>query len=99
MDIRIIYIVLGAIFLISLILYFNNKNKTMKLVTSIIIIISIAIGCLFSYKPLFDNINYGLDLQGGFEVLYEVSPLNKEDKLTNEMLRNTENHYQKELIF
>ena len=97
MDIRIIYIVLGAIFLISLILYFNNKNKTMKLVTSLIIIISIAIGCLFSYKPLFDNINYGLDLQGGFEVLYEVSPLNKEDKLTSEMLRNTEKSLSKRI--
>ena len=97
MDIRIIYIVLGAIFLISLILYFSNKNKTMKLVTSIILIISIAIGCLFSYKPLFDNINYGLDLQGGFEVLYEVSPLNKEDKLTSEMLRNTEKSLSKRI--
>lgn len=97
MDIRIIYIVLGAIFLISLILYFSSKKKTMKLVTSIIIIISIAIGCLFSYKPLFDNINYGLDLQGGFEVLYEVSPLNKEDKLTSEMLRNTEKSLSKRI--
>ena len=97
MDIRIIYIVLGAIFLISLILYFSSKKKTMKLVTSIIIIISIATGCLFSYKPLFDNINYGLDLQGGFEVLYEVSPLNKEDKLTSEMLRNTEKSLSKRI--
>ena len=89
MDIRIIYIVLGAIFLISILLYFTNKSKKLRLVTSIITILCITTACLFSYKPLFDNINYGLDLQGGFEVLYEISPINKEEKLTNEMLKNT----------
>ena len=51
--------------------------------------ICIITGCLFSYKPLFDNIHYGLDLQGGFEVLYEISPINKDEKLTSEMLYNT----------
>ena len=89
MDLRILYIVLGAITLISLVLYFSNKNKTMKLITALITVISIIVACLFSYKPLFDNINYGLDLQGGFEVLYEISPINKEEKLTSEMLYNT----------
>ena len=36
-------------------------------------------------------------MQGGFEVLYEVSPLNKEDKLTSEMLRNTEKSLSKRI--
>ena len=37
--------------------------------------------------PTFKNINFGLDLQGGFEVLYEVSSLDgsemTSDKLTS----------------
>ena len=89
MDIRIIYIILGTITLISLILYFSNKNKTLKLITCTITIFSIILACIFSYKPLFNNMNYGLDLQGGFEVLYEISPINKKEKLTSDMLYNT----------
>ena len=34
-------------------------------------------------------INFGLDLQGGFEVLYQVEPLSEEEELTSEMLYST----------
>ena len=89
MDLRIIYIILIAISLICLILFFCLQNKKIKLLSTFTIVICIIIGCLFSFTPLLDKINYGLDLQGGFEVLYEVSPINTDDKLTSDMVYNT----------
>ena len=44
--------------------------------------------CIYLIPKLFDKINYGLDLQGGFEVLYEVSPLEGE-KLDSDMVYST----------
>lgn len=41
-----------------------------------------------SYIPLFKDINFGLDLKGGFEILYEVSSLDKQD-LTMDMMKAT----------
>ena len=35
------------------------------------------------------NIKLGLDLQGGFEVLYEVSPLNEGDKIDDKTMAST----------
>ena len=43
---------------------------------------------LLFFIPLMKDIKYGLDLQGGFEVLYEVSPL-EGDNLTRDMLTAT----------
>ena len=50
-----------------------------KILTKILLIILVFIGSCFAIVELFNNMNYGLDLQGGFEVLYEVSPINKEE--------------------
>lgn len=36
---------------------------------------------LSTYKSIGNNISLGLDLQGGFEILYEVEPLNEGDAL------------------
>lgn len=44
--------------------------------------------CIYLIPRLFNKINYGLDLQGGFEVLYEVSPL-EGDKLDSDMVYST----------
>lgn len=89
MNLTIFYIILGAILLISFISYFFIEKKLMKLLCSIIICISIITGCIVSIKPVLDNTNYGLDLQGGFEVLYQISPIKKKSKLTSEMVYNT----------
>lgn len=89
MDIRIIYVVLGAVILISLLTFFKFKNKISKFVMALIMCICIILGCLISFEPILDNTNYGLDLQGGFEVLYEVSPINKKQKLDSDMVYNT----------
>ena len=40
-------------------------------------------------KPIVNNIKLGLDLQGGFEVLYEVHPVHEGDEITNETLIST----------
>lgn len=41
------------------------------------------------------NIILGLDLQGGFEILYEVEPANEGDKITRDVLVSTVNALQK----
>jgi protein-export membrane protein SecD/preprotein translocase SecF subunit len=40
-------------------------------------------------KNILDNIKLGLDLQGGFEVLYEVKPLKDGQEITKETVANT----------
>ena len=56
---------------------------------SILVLFAIVVITVFSLKPVVNSINYGLDLKGGFEVLYEVSPLNEDEELTNDMLTST----------
>jgi SecD/SecF fusion protein len=89
MDLRVIYIILIAVILISFLLYFKVKNRMFKFISGFVMCVSIIIGCLISINPILDKINYGLDLQGGFEVLYQVSPINKKEKLSSDMVYNT----------
>ena len=63
--------------------------KKRNFIIGTVAVLLIAFACCYFIKPLIDKINFGLDLQGGFEVLYEVSPLNEEDELTNDMLYST----------
>ena len=63
-------------------------NKKKFIITTLIVIAIAAICCYF-IKPLINKINFGLDLQGGFEVLYEVKPLHEDEELTSEMLYST----------
>ena len=63
--------------------------KKRNFIIGTIIVLVITFICCYFIKPLIDNINFGLDLQGGFEVLYEVEPLNSDDKLTQDMLYST----------
>ena len=55
---------------------------------SVLMIIITALA-LFMIPGIFSSLKYGLDLQGGFEVLYEVSSLNEDEKLDESMLNNT----------
>ncbi len=52
----------------------------------ILIIISIAVG--FTFKPLLNSLNFGLDLQGGFEVLYQVKSIDGK-KVSKDMVTST----------
>ena len=84
-----IYIALTVIAIISILLFFKLKNKLQKVLFGILTCICIIIACIISYQPLLDKIHYGLDLQGGFEVLYKVSPIDKKKKIDSDMLYNT----------
>ena len=84
-----IYIALGVIGIISILLFFKLKNKLQKVLFGILTCVCIIIACVVSYQPLLDKIHYGLDLQGGFEVLYKVSPIDKGKKIDSDMLYNT----------
>ena len=64
----------------------KKKNKQNKVLLSSSILFLVIVGVCFLFIPIFENLNFGLDLQGGFEVLYKVesidgSKMNKE-KLT-----------------
>ena len=82
MSLNLILIILS---IIGIIIFFVIKDKKIKLLLGIITSICIILSCCFSFMPLLDKINYGLDLQGGFEVLYEVSPLQDGEKLDSDV--------------
>lgn len=64
----------------------NSVNKKrFKFLIFYFIIIVILIGLCF--PGLFRNLKFGLDLQGGFEVLYKVESINGE--ITDDMVTNT----------
>ena len=63
--------------------------KKGKLLIGVLISLVMLFISIYFIKPLFNKINFGLDLQGGFEVLYEVSPLTDSETLTGDMLYNT----------
>ena len=63
-----------------------KEKKSMLLKTGILVVIA-AIVC-FLIVPLFKSLNFGLDLQGGFEILYEVSPIDG-SKMTKDKLNAT----------
>ena len=63
-----------------------NNNKKGKVITTSAFLILLVVGICFLFVPLFKSLKFGLDLQGGFEILYKVdsidgSKMNKE-KLT-----------------
>ena len=60
-----------------------------KIIKPISILVLLVVGCLLLINPTLKSIHYGIDLQGGFEILYNIEPLNKDDKLTDDDLDKT----------
>lgn len=60
-----------------------------KIIKPIIVTLIIVLACAFLVKPAIKGIHYGIDLQGGFEILYNIEPLVEGEKLTNDDLDNT----------
>ena len=60
-----------------------------KIIKPIIVTLIIVLACAFLVKPAIKGIHYGIDLQGGFEILYNIDPLVEGEKLTNDDLDNT----------
>ena len=83
-----ILIILCIIALISLVLTYIIKNSKLKVLLGTLVLLIVIFVSGYLCIPIFKNINYGLDLQGGFEVLYEIEPLD-EKELTYDMVYNT----------
>ena len=66
----------------------NKKEKKRKVISATIILFLFVVGISFSFIPIFKNLNFGLDLQGGFEVLYQVESIDG-SKMTKEKLTAT----------
>ena len=68
----------------------NDKkmNKKVSLLNSILITLIVLVVAIASLFPLIKNISFGLDLAGGFEVLYKVDSLDGK-KVTNDMVNST----------
>lgn len=65
----------------------KKKNST-KVILYTVIMVLLSIGLGFLVKPIFNQLNFGLDLQGGFEILYQVKSVDGE-KVTKDMVTNT----------
>ena len=63
--------------------------KKGKFTIGILLVLIISFICCYFINPLINKINFGLDLQGGFEVLYEVTPLKEGETLNHDMLYST----------
>ena len=53
----------------------EKKNKKSKVIIRAIMLILLVVGISFSFIPLFKNLKFGLDLQGGFEILYKAESI------------------------
>ncbi len=66
----------------------SKKNTKRKVITTSAILILIVVGVCFSFIPLFKNLKFGLDLQGGFEILYKAESIDG-SKMTSDKLTAT----------
>lgn len=81
-----IILVIVLVLLLSIILLF--KSKKVKTIFGVILCAFTLITSAYLCIPILKNINYGLDLQGGFEVLYQLETLDGSE-LNSDMVYNT----------
>lgn len=60
-----------------------------KNIRPILVMLAIVVIGILCVKKIINTISYGIDLQGGFEILYNVEPLVDGEELTEEDLENT----------
>ncbi len=63
----------------------NNKKAKKNVITTTLALLFLSVGISLAFIPLFKNLNFGLDLQGGFEVLYEVKSIDGSRMTKNKM--------------
>lgn len=85
---NLLLVVFGIILVILLLLLFIIKNNKFRTILGAIICMVILFYSALLCMPILKNIKYGLDLKGGFEVLYQIETLN-DDELTTDMVYNT----------
>lgn len=62
-----------------------------KIIKPLILLLVLLVGGLFLVKPIINKLSYGIDLQGGFEILYNIEPLEEGRELTSDDLQKTYN--------
>lgn len=72
------------------------KQNKKKVIGSTILLLLVAVGLGFLVNPIFRELNFGLDLQGGFEVLYQVKSVDGKD-VTKDMVTSTYKTIQKRI--
>lgn len=85
---NLLLVIVGIILVILLLLFFIIKNNKFRTLLGVIICMVVLFYSALLCKPILKNIKYGLDLKGGFEVLYKIETLNG-DELTTDMVYNT----------
>lgn len=85
---KILLVILGIICLLFLLVILKSSRKKIKVYLGVTICVIILFISCYLTVPIFKNINYGLDLQGGFEVLYQIEAL-EGNELTSDMVYNT----------
>lgn len=64
--------------------------KKSSRIVAFIVLVGLLLGAMaFTYKSVVKDVSLGLDLQGGFEVLYQVDPLQKDDKIDDKAVKST----------
>lgn len=66
-----------------------NKRKSSRIFAFISLVVIILTSIYLTYKPTAEKVNLGLDLQGGFEVLYQVEPLKSGDTIDENSVKAT----------
>ncbi|MEJ7540575.1 protein translocase subunit SecDF [Staphylococcus intermedius] len=64
-------------------------KKVSRMITFLLLVVLLFAGMGTTYKSVVNNVKLGLDLQGGFEVLYQVNPLEEGDKIDNTAVQST----------
>ncbi len=65
------------------------KTKKNRIISAIILAVILLTAVGLTAKDLGKNVNLGLDLQGGFEVLYQVEPLHEGDEIDEAAMSST----------
>ncbi len=86
---KIISIISAIMIILSIIIIIKKKKEKTKNIFGIILCIFIVSLSLSVIRPLFNSVNFGLDLKGGFEVLYQVESLNENEKVNSDMVYRT----------
>ncbi|MBR6949193.1 MAG: protein translocase subunit SecD [Bacilli bacterium] len=66
----------------------KGKNKKKKVILSTVILFLITVVICYLFVPLFSSLKFGLDLQGGFEILYKAESIDG-SKMTQEKMTST----------
>ena len=66
----------------------KGKNKKKKVIISTVILSLITVVICYLFVPLFSSLKFGLDLQGGFEILYKAESIDG-SKMTQEKMTST----------